>query len=223
MTANALLQLALYLALLIACAVPLGGYMGRVYSGEARWAQRLGGPLERVVYGLACVDPREDMAWSRYAHAVLLFNFLGALCLYALQRFQAWLPLNPGDMSAVPSELAFNTAVSFATNTNWQPYGGETSLSHLTQMLGLGVQNFLSAATGMAVLVAFIGGFTQRSAQGLGSFWVDLVRSTLYVLLPLSFVWRCCWSPRAPCRPTSSPPSSVKPSDSNAWWVTCST
>ncbi len=188
MITNALLQCGFYLVMLIALAIPLGAYMARVYQGEATFAQRLLSPVERLFYRLAGVRPDEDMSWKRYAGAVLLFNLLGFLAVYAIQRLQAGLPLNPANLGAVPPELSFNTAVSFASNTNWQAYGGETTLSYLTQMLGLTVQNFLSAATGMAVLVALIRGFTRRSTEGIGNFWVDLTKSTLYILLPLSFV-----------------------------------
>jgi potassium-transporting ATPase potassium-binding subunit len=189
MTGNGIFQLVLYFALLVALAVPLGAYMARVYRGEARWAQRVLGPVERGLYRIAGVRADESMSWKRYAAAVLLFNLAGALVVYALQRLQASLPLNPAQLGAVPPELSFNTAVSFATNTNWQAYSGETTLSYLTQMLGLAVQNFVSAATGMAVLVALVRGLAgRRSQHGLGSFWVDLTRSTLYILLPLSAV-----------------------------------
>src|SRR5512136_1532002 len=128
------------------------------------------------------------MNWKEYALALLLFNVLGILVVYALQRLQTWLPLNPMKFGPVPTDQAFNTAVSFATNTNWQSYGGETTMSYLTQMVGLAVQNFLSAATGMAALIAFIRGFARATAKGIGNFWVDLVRSTLYLLLPISFI-----------------------------------
>jgi K+-transporting ATPase ATPase A chain len=188
MTLSAVLQMGLFLVLLLALAAPLGAYLARVYTGEARWAQRIGGPLERLLYRVSGVDPWEDMSWKRYTGAVLLFNLLGVLVVYALLRLQGVLPLNPEGLGGVPPELAFNTAVSFGTNTNWQAYGGETTMSYLAQMLGLAVQNFVSAATGMAVLVALIRGLTRESAQGLGSFWVDLTRSTVYVLLPLSLV-----------------------------------
>ncbi|MBK8588389.1 MAG: potassium-transporting ATPase subunit KdpA [Sandaracinaceae bacterium] len=188
MTLSAVLQMGIFLVLLLALAAPLGAYLARVYTGEARWAQRIGGPLERFLYRASGVDPWEDMSFQRYTGAVLLFNLLGVLVVYALLRLQGVLPLNPEGLGGVPPELAFNTAVSFGTNTNWQAYGGETTMSHLTQMLGLAVQNFVSAATGMAVLVALIRGLTRESAQGLGSFWVDLTRSTIYVLLPLSLV-----------------------------------
>ncbi len=191
MTSNGLLQLALFLALLVALAVPLGAYLARVYSGEARWAQRVLGPVERALYRVAGVRADEQMSWRRYAAALLLFNLAGGLFVYALQRLQAHLPafasLGPPTLGAVPPALSFNTAVSFISNTNWQAYSGETTLSYLTQMLGLAVQNFVSAATGMAVLVALIRGLrSKRGGGGLGSFWVDLTRSTLYVLLPLS-------------------------------------
>jgi len=166
MTANAVLQLVVFLALPIAGAVPLGAYMARVYAGEAAWASRLFGPLERALYRVAGVSPNEEMSWKRYAAAVLLFNLFGALVVYALQRLQAVLPMNPGALPNVTPALAFKTAVSFATNTNWQAYSGETSLSQLTQMLGLAVQNFVSAGTGMAVLVAFVRGFTQPERAG---------------------------------------------------------
>lgn len=188
MTANAVLQFTVFLIALLALAVPLGSYMARVYSGEARLAQRVLGPIERAFFRLAGISPDEEMSWKKYAISALIFNLLGALVLYLLQRTQTALPLNPTGLANVSPEVSFNTSVSFATNTNWQAYSGETTMSHLTQMLGLAVQNFLSAATGMAVLVAFIRGFMRRTTEALGSFWVDLTRSTLYVLLPLSFV-----------------------------------
>jgi potassium-transporting ATPase potassium-binding subunit len=188
MSANTGLQLGLFVVLLVALAWPLGAYMARVYEGRAAWAETVFGPVERGFYRLAGVSPDQGMGWKTYTLAVLVFNALGALVVFALQRMQAVLPLNPAGLSAVAPEVAFNTAMSFATNTNWQAYGGETTMSHLTQMLGLTVQNFVSAATGMAVLVALIRGFVRRQANELGNFWVDLTRSTLYVLLPLSFV-----------------------------------
>jgi K+-transporting ATPase ATPase A chain len=180
------LQIGLYLALLLLLAHPLGGYMAGVYSGNPGAPGRLLRPLERAIYRLAGVRADDEMSWKVYARSVLAFNLLGLLALYLLQRFQHVLPLNPAAMGAVSPDSAFNTAVSFATNTNWQGYAGETTMSHLTQMLGLGVQNFASAASGMAVLVALIRGLTRRSSVAIGSFWVDLVRSTVYVLLPLS-------------------------------------
>lgn len=188
MTGNGYLQLGLYLVVLLACAWPLGRYMARIYQGDipvfVRWLR----PLERGIYRLAGVRGDDSMPWTRYTLAVLVFNLLGFLAVFALQRLQDVLPLNPDGMSATTADLAFNTAASFATNTNWQSYGGESTMSYLTQMLGLSVQNFVSAATGMAVLIALARGFVQREAAALGNFWVDLVRSTLYILLPLSIV-----------------------------------
>ncbi|HTN90692.1 MAG TPA: potassium-transporting ATPase subunit KdpA, partial [Sorangium sp.] len=188
MTASGAVQMALYLALLIGLSVPLGAAMARVYQGEGGLLARVLGPVERLIYRAAGVRPDQETRWTDYAFAVLAFNLAGLLVLYALQRLQGVLPLNPEGMAAVPPDLAFNTAASFASNTNWQAYGGESTLSYLTQMAGLGVQSFVSAATGMAVLVALIRGITRKTADTVGSFWVDLVRSTLYVLLPLSLV-----------------------------------
>ncbi len=188
MTANGVAQIALYFAVLTALAIPLGRYMAAVYEGRAGIAMRVLGPLERMLYRSAGIDPSDDMNWRRYAGCVLLLNFIGVVAVYAIQRLQAFLPLNPAALSAVSADVALNTAISFASNTNWQAYGGETTMSQLTQMLGLTVQNFLSAATGMAVLVALIRGFARRESAGIGNFWVDLVRSTLYILLPLSLV-----------------------------------
>ena len=186
MTANGVLQLVLYNLVLVALCWPLGALMAKVYQGERTWLSPVLGPLERIVYRVGGVNPAEEQDWKRYALAVLVFNFTGFVVVYLLQRLQGVLPLNPQDFGAVSADSAFNTAVSFATNTNWQGYGGETTMSYLTQMLGLAVQNFLSAASGMAVLVALIRGFVRRQAKGLGNFWVDVTRSTLYVLLPLS-------------------------------------
>jgi K+-transporting ATPase ATPase A chain len=182
--------LALFVAVLIAIAYPLAIYMARI--GEATDSgytpiKGLVGNVERFIYRVAGIDVAEDMAWTRYAIAVLLFNALGALAVYLLQRTQLWLPLNPQAFANVSADSSFNTAVSFATNTNWQAYSGEATMSYLTQMLALAVQNFLSAATGISVAFALIRGFARRSAQGIGNFWVDLTRSTLYILLPLSF------------------------------------
>jgi K+-transporting ATPase ATPase A chain len=188
MTVQGVLQILLYVAVLLLAAKPLGAYMAHVYAGEPTWLGRLLGPLERITYRIAGVHPAREMAWTRYAIAVMVFNVLGLFMVYALQRLQGWLPLNPQGLGAVTPDSSFNTAVSFATNTNWQGYGGETTMSYLTQMLGLGVQNFVSAATGMAVLVALIRGFARRNADTVGNFWVDLTRSTLYILLPLSLV-----------------------------------
>jgi K+-transporting ATPase ATPase A chain len=188
MTANGVVQLVLYLVVLIALVKPLGGHMARVYQNQPFGLDRVLGWLERLLYRLAGVRPTDEMGWKTYALAMLLFNLGGLLAVYALQRLQGVLPLNPQGLSAVSTDSSFNTAVSFATNTNWQGYGGESTMSYLTQMLALTVQNFLSAATGMAVLVALIRGFARRSAQTIGNFWVDMTRTTLYILLPLSFV-----------------------------------
>ncbi len=189
MTANGYLQLVFYVVVLIALAKPLGAYMARVYEGKPAVLNTLGAPVERVLYRICGIDPQREMRWTEYAVAAMAFNILGLLVVYALQRFQHWIPLlNPQDLAAVSPDSAFNTAVSFATNTNWQGYGGETTMSYLTQMLGLTVQNFVSAATGMAVLVALIRGFQRASASTIGNFWTDLVRTTLYILLPLSLM-----------------------------------
>jgi K+-transporting ATPase ATPase A chain len=188
MTPNSLFQITLYLVVLLACARPLGGYMARIYQDEPAGLNRWLAPLEQWIYRLCGVSPKQEMRWTDYALALLIFNLLGTLVVFALQRMQGFLPLNPQDLPGISPDSAFNTAVSFATNTNWQGYGGETTMSYLTQMMGLTVQNFLSAATGMATLVALIRGFARRNAATIGNFWVDLTRSTLYILLPLSIV-----------------------------------
>ena len=188
MTFNGYLQLGLYLVVLLALAKPLGGFMARVYMGQPSGLDRVLGPLERLIYRLCGVRATEEMGWKTYAIAMLLFNLFGFLAVYALQRLQGVLPFNPQGFGAVTPDSSFNTAVSFATNTNWQGYGGEVTMSYLTQMLALTVQNFVSAATGMAVLVAFIRALARHTAQTIGNFWVDLTRSTLYILLPLSLV-----------------------------------
>jgi len=182
------LQVILYLTVLLALVKPLGSFIARVYQGERTFLHPLMGPVERLIYRVGRVNPDTDMSWKEYTIMLLLFNLLGIFVLYALQRLQRWLPLNPMSFGPVSPDSAFNTAVSFATNTNWQGYAGETTMSYLTQMLGLAVQNFLSAATGMAALVAFIRGFARSTAKGIGNFWTDMVRSTLYILLPLSIV-----------------------------------
>jgi K+-transporting ATPase ATPase A chain len=188
MTAQGSVQLVLYVALLVAVAKPLGLFMTAVYEGRRTWLTPVFGWLERSIYRVGGIDERSEGDWKRYALAVLLVNVIGLAAVYLLQRLQAVLPLNPQGFAAVSPDSSFNTAVSFATNTNWQGYGGESTMSYLTQMLGLGVQNFLSAASGMAVLVALIRGFARRETDRIGNFYVDLTRSTLYILLPLSFV-----------------------------------
>lgn len=191
MTSLIFYQYLLYFCVLVLLAVPLGRYMGRVYEGTAHRAQSLLGYIERGIYRIAGVRTDDEMSWTCYSKNVLIFNAAGCLAVFLLQRFQNVLPMNPSHLAAVSPELAFNTAVSFTTNTNWQSYAGESTMSHLTQMAGLTVQNFLSAATGMAVAVALIRGFVRRNTQTLGSFWVDLTRSTLYILLPLSLIVSC--------------------------------
>jgi K+-transporting ATPase ATPase A chain len=188
MTANELFQLVLYLVVLIALAKPLGAYMARVYEGRATGLGRVLGWLERLAYRLGGVRPADEMGWKAYAGAMLLFNLFGLVAVYGLQRLQGVLPLNPQSFAAVSADSSFNTAVSFATNTNWQGYGGESTMGYLTQMLALTVQNFVSAAAGMATMVALIRGFARRSADTIGNFWVDLTRTTLYILLPLSLL-----------------------------------
>ncbi|UTH74503.1 potassium-transporting ATPase subunit KdpA [Chromobacterium sp. IIBBL 290-4] len=189
MTTPAMLQLGLFLVVLIALAWPLGAYMTRIVQGENVGLVRLFAPLERGFYRLAGIKQDEEMGWRGYTVALILFNVLGALAVYALQRLQGSLPFNPQAMTAVSPDSSFNTAISFITNTNWQGYGGETTMSYLTQMLGLTVQNFVSAATGAAVVIALIRGFARHSSGKIGNFWVDVTRVTLYVLLPLSLVF----------------------------------
>ena len=188
MTTNGWFQFALYLIVLTVFGIPLGHYMANVLSGRRTFLDRVLAPLERGLYRLAGVQADAEMAWPRYAIAMLLFNVAGLALAYAIQRLQSVLPLNPEHLPAVPWHLAFNTAVSFATNTNWQSYSGETALGYLTQMLALTVQNFVSAATGIAILAALIRGLARRASGTIGNFWVDLTRSTLYILLPLSVV-----------------------------------
>ncbi len=184
-----MLQLGLFLVVLIALAWPLGAYMTRVMQGENVGPVRFFAPLERAFYRLAGIKQDEEMGWRGYAVALILFNVLGVAAVYALQRLQGMLPFNPQAMAAVSPDSSFNTAVSFVTNTNWQGYGGETTMSYLTQMLGLTVQNFVSAATGAAVVIALIRGFARHSSAKIGNFWVDVTRMTLYVLLPLAVVF----------------------------------
>ncbi len=188
MITNGLLQIILYFVVLLLLAKPLGVYMAAVYENRPLLLKRILGPLEAGFYRLSGVNPEQEMGWKNYAAALLWFNLFGGLFVFALQVLQAHLPLNPQQMANVTVDSAFNTAVSFATNTNWQGYSGEATMSYLTQMLGLSVQNFVSAATGMAVLVAMIRGFQRAHATGIGNFWADLTRGTLYILLPLSFL-----------------------------------
>jgi K+-transporting ATPase ATPase A chain len=188
MTTNDFLQIGLFLAVLLSLVKPVGSYLALVFADAPNRITRFGGRVERGIYRLCGIASTEEMGWKRYALAMLLFNVLGLLVVYVLQRLQPWLPLNPQHFASVSPDSAMNTAISFASNTNWQGYAGESTMSYLTQMLGLTVQNFLSAATGIAVLVAVVRGFARRSALGIGNFWVDLTRSTLYVLVPLSLL-----------------------------------
>jgi K+-transporting ATPase ATPase A chain len=182
-------QIVLYCAIVVALVVPLGGYMTRVFNGEHTFLSPVLRPVEAALYRLGGVDDRQEQHWLTYTIAMLLFHVGGFAILYALMRFQAVLPFNPAGQSAVAPDLAFNTAVSFATNTNWQNYGGESTMSYLVQMLGLTHQNFLSAATGIVLAVALIRGFARASARTIGNFWVDITRCTLYVLLPICVVY----------------------------------
>lgn len=188
MNLNSLFQIVFYLVVLLLLAKPLGSFMARVYEGEHTFLDRVLGPVERFIYRLSGVKADEDMNWKTYAIAVMVFNIFGLLAVYAVQRLQAVLPLNLQGLGAITPDSSWNTAVSFASNTNWQGYGGEVTMSYFSQMLALTVQNFVSAATGMAVLVALIRGFIRHTSKGIGNFWVDLTRSTLYILLPLSIV-----------------------------------
>ncbi|MDI3281163.1 MAG: potassium-transporting ATPase subunit KdpA, partial [Bacillota bacterium] len=182
------MQIVFYLVLLVLLAVPLGYYLARVFNGERTALDPCLKPLEKTFYQLARVDPRKEMGWREYALSLLVFNALGLLAVYLIQRLQGFLPFNPQHLGAVPPALAFNTAVSFVTNTNWQAYAGERTMSYFTQMVALTVQNFLSAATGVAVALAFTRGLVRRETTLLGNFWVDLVRTILWVLLPLSLL-----------------------------------
>ena len=188
MLLHSYLQIGLYFVILLLLVKPLGLYMARVYQGESTFLDRIIRPIEHVFYRMMGVNPMEEMDWKMYAMALLVFSALSILVVYLIQRIQGLLPLNPQKFGATSSDLAFNTAVSFVTNTNWQNYGGETSLSYLTQMVGLTVQNFVSAAAGMAVLMAFIRSLARKQTTKLGNFWVDLTRGMLYILLPMAII-----------------------------------
>jgi len=188
MTTNGILQIAVFCGLVTLAAMPLGRFMARVFAGERNLLTPVLGPVERIFYRLSGVDETKEQDWLTYAVAVLFFNLACFAALYAILRLQGYLPFNPQGMSGMEPGLALNTAISFTTNTNWQNYGGETTLSYFTQMVGLTVHNFVSAATGIAVVVALIRGFTRRSAKTVGNFWVDLTRCCLYILLPFSIV-----------------------------------
>lgn len=187
MTANGFLQLAIYLLVLLLLTKPLGSYMTKIFTGEKTLLNKVLSPLESLVYRICQID-QAPQHWTNYAISLILFNFIGVIVLYLLQRLQSFLPLNPQNFISIASDLAFNTAVSFTSNTNWQAYSGESTMSYLTQMSGLAVQNFVSAATGLAVAIAFIRGIAEREAKTIGNFWVDLTRSVVYILLPFSLV-----------------------------------
>jgi potassium-transporting ATPase potassium-binding subunit len=196
MTSNGWLQIALFGAIVFAITKPLGGYMTRVFAGECTPLSPLLRPIERFLYWCCGIDETEQQSWRTYAVAMLFFSLAGFVTLYALQRLQGYLPLNPQRQAGVEPVLAFNTAVSFVTNTNWQSYVPETTMGYLVQMMGLAVHNFVSAAVGIVLALALIRGFGRHEASGIGNFWVDLTRCTLYILLPISvivaifFVWQ---------------------------------
>src|SRR5690242_10056935 len=196
MTANGIAQILIFTAIVTAAAIPLGLYMARVFNGEWTFLSPMMLPVERALYRICGVEEVREQNWVTYTVAMLLFNLFGFVSLYALLRLQGWLPFNPQGMAAMPGDLALNTAISFTTNTNWQNYGGETTLSYLVQMAGLTVHNFVSAATGIAIVIALIRAFVRRSGTTIGNFWVDLTRCNLYILLPISiivclvFVWQ---------------------------------
>src|SRR5882724_5599523 len=189
MTLNGWLQIALYVGVLLLCVKPLGLYMVRVFNGERTFLDPVMRPVERLIYAVSGVNPRQEQHWTTYTAAMLLFSLASFVLLYALQRLQHVLPLNPQGFGPPSPDSAFNTAVSFTSNTNWQSYVGESTMSYLSQMAGLTVQNFVSAAVGIVLAIALIRGFSRRSAQTVGNFWVDLVRTTLRILLPLSFIF----------------------------------
>ncbi len=188
MTVNGWLQIGIYCLAVFAVTAPLGRFMARVFGRESTWLDPVLRPVERLIYRFTGVDERHEMRWTEYAIAMVTFSVVSMLVLYWLQRLQAWLPLNPQQLGAVPPDLAFNTAASFTTNTNWQAYGGESTMSYLTQMAGLGYHNFISAAVGIALAIALIRGIAERERDTIGNFWVDLVRGLLWVLLPFCVV-----------------------------------
>jgi K+-transporting ATPase ATPase A chain len=184
-----MIQVGLYLTILLLLTKPMGVWIAKIMNGESSIANKLGGSTERLIYRVLGISPETEMGWKHYAVALMLFNVVGIIAVYFLQRWQAWLPFNPQQFPAVSIDSSLNTAISFVTNTNWQGYAGESTMSYLTQMLALTVQNFLSAATGIAVVIALIRGFARHTVQTIGNFWVDITRATLYILLPLSFVF----------------------------------
>jgi K+-transporting ATPase ATPase A chain len=189
MSLNGWLQIALFIALILLFAKPMGLYMARVFERRRTWLDPVLGPCERLLYRLTGVNPDEEMTWRQYAVSMLVFSGATLVLTYAIERLQHFLPLNPQHIAAVAPDLAINTAISFTTNTNWQAYTPETTMSYLTQMLGLATHNFWSAAVGLALAIAFIRGIAGREKKTLGNFWVDLTRGTLWVLLPISFIF----------------------------------
>ena len=189
MLTNILIQVGLFLLIILLLTKPMGLWIANVMNGNCKTVNKLGGPVENIIYRMLGTKHDLEMGWKQYALALMVFNLLGIMFVFLLQRWQVWLPLNPQNFPAVSVDSSLNTAISFVTNTNWQGYSGEVTMSYLTQMLGLTVQNFLSAATGIAVVFALIRGFSRHSASTIGNFWVDITRSTLYILLPLSFVF----------------------------------
>ena len=207
LTGNGLLQIGLYFLVLFACVKPLGGYMAKVYMGQPLLLSRLLGPLERLLYSIAGVKPDQEMTWQKYAAAVILFSFGSFVLLFLMLMFQNGLPFNPQAFPNLTPDLAFNTAASFITNTNWQSYGGESTMSYFSQFAGLTVQNFVSAAVGMAVLVALIRGLSRKNTPLIGNFWVDVVRTNLYILLPLALLWTVILASQGVVQTFSSYPS----------------
>src|ERR1700723_3456260 len=189
MLSNSIIQIAVFFILVTAISVPLGLYMARVFSHEHTFLDRVLTPIESLIYRICGINPEVEMGWAAYAISMLAFSLISMIFLYGLQRLQYYLPLNPQGLPGVPPGLAFNTAASFTTNTNWQAYSGEQTLSYLTQMVGLTSHNFLSAGAGIAMAVAVIRGFARRSAKTIGNFWVDLTRTTLWVLMPISLIF----------------------------------
>ena len=188
MTRNGWIQILVFLLSILLVTPILGGFMARVFTRRRTWLDPVMRPIERFIYRTTGVDENREMRWTEYAVAVLLFSMVSLLVLYAMQRLQSLLPWNPQGFGGVAPDLAFNTAVSFATNTNWQAYSGESTMSYFTQMAGLAYHNFVSAAVGMAVAIAFIRGIAQREKETIGNFWVDMVRASLWVLLPIAVV-----------------------------------
>jgi potassium-transporting ATPase potassium-binding subunit len=189
MTINDLLPILLFLFVLTLFAVPLGEFMAKVFNGRRTFLKRVIGPVEKFLYRLVGIDERDEMSWKAYAFSLVIFNVIGIVVLFVLQLIQGWLPFNPQKFGAARWDTALNTAISFVTNTNWQSYSGEQTMSYLTQMLGLTVQNFLSAAVGLATVIALIRGFIRKTVNTIGNFWIDLTRSLLYVLIPLTIIW----------------------------------